>query len=166
MRPKIEKAQEFLRQHEWNSWVILTENNRDIHSFYLTGRQIRSRHAIIVHAIGRPILVVHQVEVNQDRSLLDMDPYLGNLLRQGLGREPRRKRQHRLYGQVQFQRHPGILQYHHPRLGDLLWSQRLLCPYRSIRALFDRDDLGQQPSRGCGLTAPTTSGGQDKGRLR
>jgi len=76
MRARIEKAQEFLKSHEWDSWVVLTENNRDIHSFYLTGRLIQSRHAVIVHATGRPILLVHQTEVEQDNSLFEVDPYI------------------------------------------------------------------------------------------
>ncbi|MFX0197636.1 MAG: M24 family metallopeptidase [Candidatus Hodarchaeota archaeon] len=76
MLAKIEKAQEFLRSHGWDSWVVLTKYNQDIHSFYLTRRLLRSLHAVIVHASGRPILLVNQSEVEQDSSLLELDPYI------------------------------------------------------------------------------------------
>ena len=76
MQAKIDKVQEFLRLHRWDAWVVLTETARDINSVYLTEKSLQSRHAVIVHVTGRPILLIHQSEADQDNSLLELEPYI------------------------------------------------------------------------------------------
>lgn len=58
----ISRAQSIMRLKNLDCWLTLTGEGRDINSFLLLGSRFYSRHAIIVPARGKPVVIIGKME--------------------------------------------------------------------------------------------------------
>lgn len=64
---KIIEAQKFLRENNIDYWLIVTAENKDLHSSWLLGTKCYSRHAIVIPKEDSPRVIISIMEANMVR---------------------------------------------------------------------------------------------------
>jgi len=60
--PKIKRAQQYLKDHGIDLWLIVTAEGKDIHSPFLLGARCFGRHAIVIPKDGKPVAICALME--------------------------------------------------------------------------------------------------------